>query len=70
MELVTQHLESDRFLRLAEVRARTGLAVATIYKAMSAGRFPRQIRVGRAAVWSERELCSWQAAQIAARDAA
>jgi prophage regulatory protein len=58
-----------RFLRLREVRERTALSRAQIYKLMRLGRFPRQIPMtddGRAVCWYEPDVVRWQEERIAA----
>ena len=51
---------ADRFLRLKEVRHKTGLSKATIYAWMKQGRFPKQKKLGeRVAVWLESEVEAW-----------
>lgn len=55
-----------RFLRLAEVQARTGLSRATIYVWMAEGRFPRAIQLGpRSVGWIEAEIDEWMRERIA-----
>jgi len=61
----------ERFLRRAEVQNLTGLGRSTIYDKMAAGDFPKPVPLTSGAVgWIEREVAAWQAARIAARDAA
>ncbi len=53
---------ANRLLRRPEVEARTGLARSTLYAAMTAGTFPRPVRIGRRAVaWSEDAVERWVA---------
>jgi predicted DNA-binding transcriptional regulator AlpA len=66
----------EKFMTLAEVIAATGQAKPTIYRKMSQGVFPQQIRLEvkpgayrSIAVWIEREVIQWQQEQIAKRDA-
>ena len=55
---------TDRLLRLGEVRARTGLARATIYRKMRDGSFPEPLKIGvRAVRWPESEIEAWLAAR-------
>jgi prophage regulatory protein len=50
----------ERFLRLPEVKLRTGLSRSTIYDKMSSGRFPKQKKLGaRMAAWYETEIDRW-----------
>ena len=54
-------------LRLPDVKARTGLARATIYLRMANGCFPRPISLGgRAVGWIEAEVDEWLDQQISA----
>lgn len=56
------------FLRLREVRARTGLSRSTIYALIKEGKFPAQVLLGggRAVGWIEREIIDWHIGQIEA----
>lgn len=50
----------DTLLRRPEVEARTGLARSTIYAAMSAGTFPRPVKIGaRAVAWRSADIAQW-----------
>ena len=57
-----------RLLSIEQVCERVSLAERTIYDAVKAGRFPRQVQLspGRVA-WVEEEIDAWLAARIAAR---
>lgn len=58
-----------RFLRLSEVKARTGLPKSTIYRRMSESTFPRQILIGtRTVVWNENDITEWQEKQMTANN--
>ncbi|MDG2539838.1 AlpA family transcriptional regulator [Dyella jiangningensis] len=60
---------SNRFLRLTEVRSRTGLARSTIYAKVKLGVFPKPVKLGPlVAVWIEAEIEGWLEARIAERD--
>jgi prophage regulatory protein len=50
----------DSFVRLPEVRRRTGLSTATIYRKMERGEFPmkRQLSIN-AVAWYESDLNAW-----------
>lgn len=63
---------ADTFLRLPEVKHRTGLSRSTIYAAVSAGEFPKPVRLTeRTIAWVESDVQDWIDARIAAsRDAA
>ncbi len=51
---------SDRLLRRHEVEERTGLSRASIYRLMSEGEFPRQVRVSARGVrWKESDVTAW-----------
>lgn len=51
----------DRLLRLAEVKAATGLSHSTINRRMNEGVFPRPARLGPQTVrWRERDIVAWQ----------
>ena len=55
---------TDRFIKLKEVCRLTSLSPATIYRMMSAGEFPRQIKIGAAGkngavVWLESAIIDW-----------
>jgi len=54
-----------RFLRLSEVRNRVPYSRATIYRLITAGRFPRPYSLGaRAVAWLESEIDAWIEARI------
>lgn len=51
---------SQSFIRLSEVRRRTGYSKAWIYRLISNGQFPKQIKLGtRAIAFIESEVDSW-----------
>lgn len=51
---------TDRILRLNAVLDRTGLSRSTLYRKMSAGSFPRNIRISdRCAGWRESAITEW-----------
>lgn len=53
-------------LRLAEVKARTGLSRSTIYLHVAKGLFPRPVRLGpRAVGWPEAAIDDWLKARTA-----
>ena len=61
---------SERLLRLPDVRSRTGLSRTTIYAYISAGDFPKGIRLGaRCVAWAESEIDRWISLKIAHRQA-
>lgn len=54
------HSRTDRFLRLPEVLAMTGLSRATLYRKVQCGTFPRQIKLNlRCAGWRESDIVEW-----------
>ena len=61
---------SDRLLRLPAVQELTGLARATIYKAVVQRHFPKPVKLGRASAWPEAEVRAWIDARKAERSAA
>jgi len=57
----------DKLLRLAQVRATTGLSKSTIYFRIAEGTFPKQIPLGpRLVVWVESDIQNWIAEQVSA----
>lgn len=55
------------FLRLPQVRERTGFSRATIYNLMAQQKFPRAVALGpRAVAWVSTEIDQWIAERIAA----
>jgi prophage regulatory protein len=56
----------QRILRLAQVRALTGLGRSFIYQLQAQKRFPQRIKIGERAVgWLEDEVQEWLADRIA-----
>jgi prophage regulatory protein len=56
---------AQTILRLPSVITRAGLSRSTIYKKVSAGEFPKPIRLGdRAVGWVESEIDDWLTALI------
>ncbi|MFA7276623.1 MAG: AlpA family transcriptional regulator [Pseudobdellovibrionaceae bacterium] len=63
--------KKERFLRLADVKERTGLSRSTIYLNISKGTFPRNISLGnRCVAWLESEIDAWMQARITHRSMA
>ncbi len=55
----------ERFLRLPEVKHRTGLGKTSIYRKINGETFPRQIPIGsNLVVWLESEIMEWMDNQI------
>jgi predicted DNA-binding transcriptional regulator AlpA len=50
----------DRLLRLAEVKAITGLSGATIWRMQETGKFPKRVKINNWSVaWRESEIQDW-----------
>ena len=49
----------DRFLKIKAVLDRVGMGRSTVYAYIETGRFPTQIKIGRASYWSEIEITAW-----------
>ncbi|GHH09195.1 hypothetical protein GCM10008023_05530 [Sphingomonas glacialis] len=48
---------TDSLLRIKDVRRRTGLSVATVYRREAAGTFPPRVRLGpKAVAWYESDI--------------
>lgn len=59
--------EPECFLRLPQVRQRTGLSKTEIYRRVSREEFPPSRRLShRVAVWLESEVVQWQAERLGA----
>jgi len=55
----------DRLMRLPEVRNRTGLSTATIYRKMDSGHFPQKIQISvNVVAWYEMDVDRWVAAPM------
>ena len=53
-------MEIEKHYRRKEVESLTGLSRSTIYAMMSAGEFPKPIRLGRRAVaWRASDIANW-----------
>lgn len=58
---------SKRFIRLPEVKVKTGLSRSSIYLRMSNGGFPQSISLGgRAVAWLNADVEQWLDERIAA----
>lgn len=54
-----------RFLRLRQVKDRTGLSCSSIYDRMTQGTFPKTISLGGTSVgWIESEIDEWMRGQV------
>jgi prophage regulatory protein len=52
----------DRLIRIAEVRHRTGLSTATIYRKMEDGSFPQRRKLSvHVVAWYEGDVDAWVA---------
>lgn len=60
--------QPTRLVRLPEVLKRTGLSRPTIYRSMSAGRFPKSAKIGRVTFWASHELDNWIRDRLAERN--
>lgn len=55
-----------RLLRLPDVKARTGLSRATIYRLIGIGEFPAQVKISERAVgWDEEKIQEYIADRLA-----
>ncbi len=54
---------SAALLDVAQVAIMSGLHRATIFKLVSAGKFPRPVKLGRSTRWLRDELAAWFAAK-------
>lgn len=62
---------SRSFLRLATVKARTGLSRTTLYRRIDQGRFPAPVALGgRSVGWVDSEVDAWIEEQTRLRDEA
>lgn len=58
--------QEKRFIRIKEVRRRTGLGTTTIYRRMKDGTFPPNLSLGpQMSAWVESEVDAWITAQEA-----
>lgn len=56
------------FIRLEQVKARTGLSRSTLYAYIHYGRFPPPVTISdRCVAWVESEIDAWIADRIASR---
>lgn len=54
--------QPDRIIRMKTVQARTGLSRSTIYRKMTEGTFPPQLKISaNGAGWHESEINRWVA---------
>lgn len=50
-----------RLLRIKGVREKVGFSLATIYRWMREGTFPRPVKVGHGSAWRESDIDAWVA---------
>ena len=60
---------TGRFIKLKSVTAMTSLSGSSVYRLMSTNDFPRQIKLGKTAVWVESEIIAWMQQQMVNRTA-
>lgn len=57
---------TSRFLRRQEVEQLVGLSASEVYRRISAGTFPKQIKISpRFVRWNERDIVEWMEKQRA-----
>jgi prophage regulatory protein len=54
---------ADRFLRSDDIRARLNISDATLWRLIQRGDFPKPIKLGRMARWSESVVAAWMDAR-------
>ena len=54
-----------KFLRLPQVKSKTGLSRSSIYQRISEGKFPKPVSIGvRAVAWVDDDVHDWMRRQI------
>jgi prophage regulatory protein len=67
MELEKKNAKTS-FIRLEQVKARTGLSCSTLYAYIRDGRFPSPVAISdRCVAWVESEIDAWIAERIVSR---
>lgn len=62
---------AERFVRLPHVLGVCGMGRSTLYEQISAGKFPKPVKLGvRAVGWAETEIDAWLEARMSERKAA
>ena len=68
---MSETLQKENFLRLAEVMKRTGLSRSAIYLNISKGTFPQNVNLSaRSVAWLESEIDIWMQDRISQRSIA
>lgn len=62
------HKSLGEFWRLDRVTAETGFKKTYIYLQEQRGRFPKRIKIGRAALWSSAQVEDWKRAMAAGEE--
>ena len=58
----------NKFIRLNQVKEKTGLSRSSIYQFIKEGKFPAQVKLGqRAAAWVDSEVDDWINGRISNR---
>ena len=60
---------SDSLFSIRDLRKKLRLSPARIYDLVARGEFPKQIKIGRSALWVESEIRAWMNAKKAERAA-
>lgn len=56
---------TPQFIKLAQVRELTSLSTAEIYRRVSEGSFPKQVRIGvKGVAWIYQEVLAWMESTI------
>lgn len=58
-----------RYIKMNEVKQMTARGSTAIYKDISLGKFPKQIKIGASSFWIESEILSWMEKQASMRPA-
>lgn len=63
--------DAIKFLRMPEVLDRVGISRPTLYRMISAGKFPKPVRIGeRSSGWINREIDAWVEGRVTDRGGA
>ncbi len=58
--------DSTALLDVTQVATMAGLHRATVFKLVSAGKFPKPVKLGGATRWSKAELIAWDRREVSA----